>query len=493
MSELTEQLGKFQVPDGAGIMDGGSPEMPSAEDFARPAVVAPGEPALLPLGIAYYAFWEDAADGMARHARAQVRALAASGLPVRLQSTAPAGKYLLDDEVDQAVRDEVGYLRNVSFAETCLAIRQMVFNSARSLDWSICPAGARLAGFEHVRRVYENTIVYTSWERSTVDRSMVDVLNRCAAVWVPCERNQNVFSEAGVERVHCVPCPFDPGDAFRSARWRLGTEILRIQEQGEKVLRFDDPRVAELMAEAARPLGFAAPRGPETVPDGRRFYAIGKWEPRKGYPDLIGAFLLAFTPQDRVSLFIKTSAWARWEGYDTPDESLARWSADERVSRTWTKEQIARRVLIVSAKLPEGQLRDIHRQNNIYVSSSHGEAWDLPAFDAVAAGNALVHVGYGGSEDYAPAGSVRVPWTLAPVHPGYGWEPDAQWAEYKLDDLVEALRLAEAPRRRVQPPGLYGSYGMPAVGALMREHILGQRGLLSEQVAARLAEAGGFG
>jgi hypothetical protein len=232
VSDLREQLGRFQVPDGAGIIDGGVPEMPSAEDFAKAPIVAPGEPGLLPIGIAYYAFWEDAADGMARHARAQVRALAMSGLPVRLQSTAPAGKYLLDEEIDQAVREEVGYLRQVSLAETCLAIRQLVFNSARSLDWSICPAGARLAGFQSVVRVYENTIVYTSWERSTVDLAMVDILNRCAETWVPCERNRRVFADAGVERVRCVPCHFDPADALRSARWRLGQEIWRIKEKG---------------------------------------------------------------------------------------------------------------------------------------------------------------------------------------------------------------------------------------------------------------------
>jgi hypothetical protein len=218
----------------------------------------------------------------------------------------------------------------------------------------------------------------------------------------------------------------------------------------------------------------------------------------KGYDALIGAFLLAFTPKDRVSLFIKTSPWARWEGYPTPDESLARWMADVRVARTWSPTQIARQLRIISERLPEGKLRDIHRQNNIYVSCSHGEAWDLPAFDAVAAGSSLVHVGYGGSEDYAPAGSVRIPWNpwkLAPVHPGYGWEPNAKWAEYELDDLVEALRLAEAPKRRVQPPELYGRFGMSQVGALMRGHILGRtaRPIVSDRIAERLIAAGGFG
>ncbi len=455
--ELISQLAGFRSAHS--VLDGdGAPPAPTDEDVRQRPYASPGEPALLPIGVVYQAGWEALGDGLARHARAQVRALAQSGLPVSLRPLA-ARRMVLEDEITPAVLAEVGHLRATSLAEVAVAIRHLVFSSAQHLENVICPPGARLAGIAAEREVYARTIVYTSWERSTVAAELVELLSRCGQVWVPCLASHDAFLGAGLHtsKVRIMPCPYEP----------------------------DRSLVCKL----------SSPRGSEAVPGGKRFYAIGKWEPRKAYHTLIGAFLQEMRPTERVALLIKTHEWGRWDGYPTPAESLARWREDAAVkAKGWTPELIQRRVAIVTKELTEEQIALLHREGNIYVSSSHGEAWDMPAFDACCAGNRLVYTGYGGADEYAGKddGSVRL-WprepTMVPVHPGYGREPRAMWADVPIELLRQALRRAEPPLRRRHPPYLYGRYGAHQVGQLMREQVLRVAG----ESARRLVAAGGFG
>lgn len=429
------------------------PEAPTNEELERP-IVAPGSDALLPLGIVYQAGWEPAADGLARHARAQVRALSKAGLPVALQSL-PVTRMMLEDEIDENVKKEVGYLRSTSVGSAPLAIRQIIIHNHQFLENVVAPAGARLAEFENELKVYRSTIVYTSWERSTVHPEIVEVLNRCARVWVPCEMNARVFRDAGVEKVDVIPCPFDPDTSLTA--------------------------------------GVAAPRGSESVPSGKRFYAIGKWEPRKNYSDLIGAFLLEFSPSERVSLFLKTHEWGTWKDYPTVSECVAQWlSTPAVIQNGWTRDNYAKRLRIVTKKLPDEKILKIHRDNNVYVSCSHGEAWDLPAFDARVAGNRLVYTGWGGAEDYAGSHDEKILVALdhlVPVHPGYGWESDALWAPSSVPALCAALRRVEPPERRMLPPWLYKRFGSPKVGWQMVMSLSSVPG----KAALTLLEQGGFG
>ena len=338
-----------------------------------------------------------------------------------------------------------------------MAIRQLVIHNASYLESVIAPAGARLSGFGNEMKVYQSTIVYTPWERTTVAQDVVEVLNRCAEVWVHGEWAVEIFKKAGVENVYAIPAPYDP----------------------------DTSPACQI----------AAPRGSERVPDGKRFYAIGKWEPRKNYDALLGAFLLEFSPKEKASLFLKTHEWGAWENYPTVAESVEKWLARSEVYlQGWNLESFNRRVRIVSKKLPEEQITKLHQDNNIYVSCSHAEGWDLPAFDARCAGNRLVYTGWGGPGDFAgdedeciavSKGANR----LTPVHPGYGWESGAQWAACGVDDLRERLRRAAPPSRRIHPPEFYRKFGLTAVGHRMATRIQER----FPEAYEKLEKAGGFG
>lgn len=399
-------------------------------DPGAPETVADGHPALLPNGVLYHADWHKAEDGIHRHARESMLALAAVGVPVRSHQVSAAPQQL----VPQDVEDAVGWMRNVSLSSSSVAIRHGIF-SAHALRAVVLGAGRHLP-YEAQRQVLANTIICTSWERDRVAADAVEMLNELREVWVPCEANRVAFERSGVARVFVIPCPYQPSAASSAA--------------------------------------FALPRGTGETPPGRRFYHIGKWEPRKDQVALLRAFLRAFTPEDRALLTIKTSEWGSWENYASIHDAKRECAQDPIIrGNGWTADALRWSVQIIDRKLSAADIMVLHKNHNIYVSPSHGEAWDLPAFDAKCAGNRLVHVGYGGSEDYAEPGDVTVPHAMGPVHPGYGWETDAQWAVYELDALVEALRAARPPGERVHPPTYYHRFSRFAVGMRMHERLGG--------------------
>lgn len=462
MPGLRAGLVGYEAPPHLGLID--DDENPREAAVIKPSEaelaqhhVAPGRPAAVPLGVAYQGPWRPLADGMARHVREQARALSLY-LPVNLSDAGTP--HLFEHELEEEVLRAVGCLQRVHCERQVCAVRHIVFNSPETLLSIVSPGGARLSGQVAEQAVWRATVVYTSWERDRVGEQLVRELSRLGGVWVPCRANREAFVSSGLppSLVHVVPYPFD------------GSENLAAQ--------------------------IGAPRGQEEVPSGRRFYAIGKWEPRKAQDRLIGAFLLAFTPKQKVSLTIKTFGWGKWKNYPSMQESGARWASDPAVlANGWTRELMARRVRVIDERLSDVELADLHRQNNIYVSASHGEAWDIPAFEARLAGNSLVHVGYGGSEDYCSADEPnqwRVPYRMAEVHPDYGWESGALWAEYELADLVAALRQARPPERRYQPLHLGQRYSRAVVGALMRDLLCD---MVSEQDAAlamALREVGSY-
>ena len=423
---------------------------PTAHEMEH-SYVAPGRKAQLNMCVTYSAHWKNEADGMARHARQQVRALAMTGMALRLQSM--DRRVILNDELDPSVQ-RLLYLESISSTYTAISIKHFIFDSPAVLRETICPVGIRNSiSEEAVARIARSTIVYTSWERNVVHNDFVKQLNDLGQIWVPCHANRDAFVQSGVspDRVRVVPFPFDPEEHT-----------------------------------------IAAPRGSDVVPDGKRFYHIGKWEPRKNQHRLIGAFLLAFTPKDKASLFIKTSGFGLpWANYPNGIESLNFWLEDPRVKANgWDEKSMDRLIRIVDEKLSKQEIEKIHASNNIYVSSGLGEAWDIPAFDAKLAGNRLVYVGYGGPAEYADSEDVKVYWeNMEEVHSGYLWESNAEWASVSTEALAEALKKATPVEERVMPP-LCWRFGLYTIASIMEHHI---EQLARELGCWRRIMGGGFG
>jgi len=402
---------------------------------------APGTKAKHEHGVIYQGEFETPWDGTAVAVRLHARALAAQGVPLLLRSFS---NMVIDADgiaepvhfvgIPNEVTKEVGALIDVSVGLAAPNIKHLVVRSSEYLRQVIVPRSA-IAADDNIdvlikmrNSIYSNTILYTVWERDRVDPEIVKHLERVAEVWVPCRQNQDMLLANGVTNVHVVPHPFDPA-----------SDILKLTR-----------------------------RPPHT--DGvKRFYSIGRWEPRKGFDEIIASFLRAFKPGDRAQLTIKYSG-GNWEGYPTPEESL-RSRTEETMYNGWTQSYVAQHVKLIGGKLPRSRVVELHYRNNIYVSASHGEAFALPAFEAKLAGNRLVHVPWGGTADFGDVSDVEIAYTMGPVHPSYHWERDARWAAYAHDLLTSALLMAKIPESFKAPSGIHERFSLDAVGKLMLQRV----------------------
>lgn len=437
MSELVNQLQTHAGGADQGLLDNEGNVVSSKPeiDFNKP-YAAPGVPAHLPLGVVYQSYWKSHANGMGQHAREQIAALASVGVPLQIQDLGIPREMRTEELHEEVLKFYP--LTQVTFQHVAIAIKHFVLHTPDQVENFICPIGIR-QNISTMERVLASTVVYTSWERDTVHHQFVAALEGIGQLWVPCYRNAVAFIRAGVpgSKVHVVPYPFDS-----------------IKNTVER------PTVLS------------------KVRKGRRFYHIGKWEPRKNQHSLIGAFLLAFKPQDQASLLLKISEFGNgWAGYPSSEESVSFWLDDSEVrARGWTAEAFKKSVRIINDVLSEGDIRKLHEINNIYVSCGLGEAWDIPAFDAKLQGNRLVYTGFGGPEDYAEQEDIRI-WglreeTMQPVHSGYGWEPNAQWAKYSTDELAESLKQASVSEVRRVPQHFYSRYSRGAVGKIMHDNLV---------------------
>jgi len=384
--------------------------------------------------VAYKADYESPWDGTATAARLHARALHSTGIPVRLESITGMimGKSGVVEPVfmnglDDAVRAEVGHLRNVTAASVRCRIVHMVARSADHLAHVLVPRAATLIR-ESAAGLLDRTVLMTVWERDRVSDELADLMRQCRECWVPCEQNRAMLAACGVPSV-VVPHPYDPE-----------APVLRLVE-----------------------------RKAATSP---RLYFIGRWEPRKAPHELVGAFLREFAPGE-ATLTIKHGSALCIDAYPRPEDSLKLWLDDPEVrAMGWTASN-ASAVTIRGGHVRQDQILALHFHNNIYCQVGHGEAWSLPAFDAKLAGNLLVHVPYGGTADYASEEDVSVDYAMGPVPAGYRWEPGAQWANVDPRDLRRGLR--EAARRVVgRAPARDASlarFELAEVGKLMRARL----------------------
>jgi hypothetical protein len=396
-----------------------------------------------PYGVLYQGEFETPTDGTARAVRAHARALASTGLPVLLRSfsnvvVSAQGSIqpVYATGIPTEVLDEVGHLLDTDIAEFRPVIKHVVIRSTEHLRQLLQPRGAIPLQADDVEQqiamrdgIYANTVVYSVWERDTIDQGIARMLAHVKQCWVPCEQNRQLLIGAGVpaERVHTVPHPYMPDSIERLCN-----------------------------------------RRPPRIHGGwKRFYSIGRWEPRKGFDALLGAFLQAFKPGDKASLTIKYSGNGHWVDYVTPDEALRLAVAFGEVNG-WTMKNVTDHVLILGGRLSDSEITQLHFENNVYVSTSHGEAFCWPALDAKRAGNAMVYIPWGGVADFAQDSDIALPFEMLEVPKSYNWEHGAKWASSTIEVIAEGLQRARLPESFATPASYQSRFSFGAVGRQMR-------------------------
>ena len=212
------------------------------------------------------------------------------------------------------------------------------------------------------------------------------------------------------------------------------------------------------------------------------FYTIGEFTRRKNLSTLIRAFHTEFSPEEPVSIMIKTNQYGI-----SPE--VCRNQVREMCLNVKTGLKLYPSTddyiedLIVTDYLPEEVVMSLHQSCDCFVMPSHGEAWCIPAFDAMGFGNTPICTNTGGMADFLRksanigAGGVLVDARLEPVTGALDTLSDIftgkeEWASIDIQKLRKAMReMYESDRTDMQTHGLERAmkYSHREIGNVIKE------------------------
>lgn len=160
------------------------------------------------------------------------------------------------------------------------------------------------------------------------------------------------------------------------------------------------------------------------------FYTIGEQIRRKNFAALLRAYYAAFSLRDDVILVIKTGL----PGQSAEETiNLVRRMAEEikKSMHVYVKTPHYPPIIAIANYLSDDKMDQLHAACDIFVSPSHGEAWGIPAHDAMLLGNPIIVSNWGAYPELA-YGQAESYWESSKQcfkHPGEiptGWLIDGQ-------------------------------------------------------------------
>ena len=137
------------------------------------------------------------------------------------------------------------------------------------------------------------------------------------------------------------------------------------------------------------------------------FYYIGEMNRRKNLGALLKAFHLEFRPEEDVGLAIK--AHIAGESAETSEQHLSELSSKVKQGlKLYNDESLYHKEVFICGYLSDEQIMKMHKTFDCFVSTSFGEAWGIPIFDAMAMGKTPICTDSGGPKDFLGGGGYLV-------------------------------------------------------------------------------------
>lgn len=213
-------------------------------------------------------------------------------------------------------------------------------------------------------------IAYTTWEGiSPISQAVADALGAFDALWVPSRQTHRAVIHG--------PSP--------------------------------EPGLVEIIPHAYDPLAYG-PNGlhhsgldPSRAGSTYRFYYIGAWNRRKNVDGLIQAYIRAFSADDDVNLHMHSTGASREAC------KLAAISTGVEPGRMPA-------ISFSSERVSDEEISALHQDSHCFVTATRGEAWNLPAFDAMLAKrHVIVPMGQGSDDFLANTSADRYRCELRPA------------------------------------------------------------------------------
>lgn len=253
----------------------------------------------------------------------------------------------------------------------------------------------------------KKNILFTMWETDCLPSHWIALCNRCDAVVVPSTFCQDVFKKSGVTvPVHILPIPTD---VHKFEKVQVNPDLVEMTE-GKLI-----------------------------------FYSIFQWGERKNPKALLNSYYSSFGSKDDVLLIIKTHInGTDNEHLDVENKVKAIRNNIKRNGSDYPK------VMLISNNLNENQIAQMHKVGDIYLSSTRGEGWNLPAFDAALAGNHIIATAFSSHMDFIDTYNHfkyqiynRVPFQLEHCHnAGQLYTANQKWASVNIHEFSNRMKMA---------------------------------------------------
>lgn len=129
------------------------------------------------------------------------------------------------------------------------------------------------------------------------------------------------------------------------------------------------------------------------------FYFIGEYNQRKNIPALLRAFHTEFDPGEAVNLLIKTNS-NKFSPSDLLKQVVGMANKIKEDLRLYPSVNDYKQEIIMTDYLSNDDVMNLHYTGDCFICPSHGEAWCIPAFDAMAMGKTPICTNVGGMADY---------------------------------------------------------------------------------------------
>jgi len=170
------------------------------------------------------------------------------------------------------------------------------------------------------------------------------------------------------------------------------------------------------------------------------FLAFAQTSPRKNLFNMIKSFLREFSKNENVSLTLKV--------HNKNLSTVDRFNTISKIT-SFMDQLFPNRVCkinILHGSLSDHELAYLYRAAGFthFISTSCGEAFGLPLFNAASSGLVVIAPFWSGPRDYLKEDSVvSIPYEIKGVSPSAVWEgvinEDSKWAHIKVADCQKAL------------------------------------------------------
>lgn len=217
-----------------------------------------------------------------------------------------------------------------------------------------------------------------------------------------------------------------------------------------------------------------------------KFYYIGDLNDRKNIRAIIRAFHSEFDVTEPVAMIFKIKKFGM-----SPEQVKQRFdqilSEEKTKLRMYPKLDMYMKDIVITEDITDDQICALHQYCDCFVCPSHGEAWSIPSFDAMAFGNVPICSDFGGPAEFIDCHDMNtgslLQGVMAPCQCSDSAFPDMftgreNWFIPSEEDLKKIMRYYYTTKHANNNPQIRGltrakEFSYEKIGNLMK-------GLLSE-------------